>query len=459
MGILTSNKYISTASVPYEGEFTVTLALSAAPSDIPAGIAIVLGASSDMAGEPLEAVKDSALEFICALEKQLASGGMLGGGTEAAVVSYGSDGNTVQGLTDNVSLLRTAVSSVCAAGNSNLAAGISEAASLLSAVPSDCLKVMFVFTDGRYNMGIDPKIAADNAKNAGITLYFVAVNGSEPADTEAMGKLASCPAAAFVITDFSEDKGTFPYFIGNLNRNLSIGGAENICVAETVGPDFVIAGASAPTEGTVTVTGARTLTWNICSLGETGIEGACLTFNVKNTGARSGEREVNESAEYTDSSCNTAEFNSPTILVDCGQIDYYEPCPEPVESVSPACEEIISIDAGEISMGLMGRIAQVSVTLRNICPGRRVAVAAVLTELDSEGNEYQRGMRTLTIPAHHYSSCRDIRVGCITFVIPEDVDDMTAEACGERMFRARVYANVIDSGVGCCGTETGIIPI
>lgn len=65
---------------------------------------------------------------------------------------------------------------------------------------------------------------------------------------------------------------------------------------------------------------------------------------------------------------------------------------------------------------------QLDVKLKNICPHKRVALAAIMTEVDEYGEEHRRGMKTVTVPAHHYESCRDVTVKCIKFVLPEDLD-------------------------------------
>lgn len=457
MGILTSNKYTSAAIVECGGEFQVTLALSAAPdlANVPADIALLLDASNSVTGAPLTEIKTSAQRLINVLGDRLATGasGLFCCGNRAAITTYASEGTVVQTLTDDPAPLTSAIESVTAGGNSNLAAGIATAANMLNADNTGNRKVMFIFTDGRYNTGADPTEAVNAAKAAGITLYFVAVRSSETADLEAMDNWATSPSSAYVITDFDSADGTFDNFLTNLGNNGLITGSTNIAVNETVSTDFTILNASAPTLGTVTVTGPQTLTWNIPTLGVNDWQGAALTFNVRHTGSRSGVREVDASIVFTDTQSNQATFNNPIINVDCGQIVYPEPCPEPVDVVAEACEELITVDAGTLSLGLMGRVAQVSVTLANVCPGVRVALAVVLTELSEEGEELQRGMRTLTIPAHNFEGCRDIRVECINFVLPEDTDDTAALACGQRLFRTRVYANVIDSGVLCCDGE------
>ena len=50
-------------------------------------------------------------------------------------------------------------------------------------------------------------------------------------------------------------------------------------------------------------------------------------------------------------------------------------------------------------------------TDRIACDGTlRVALAAILTEVDQEGKELQRGMKAMTIPAHSFPLCRDGRI-------------------------------------------------
>lgn len=81
------------------------------------------------------------------------------------------------------------------------------------------------------------------------------------------------------------------------------------------------------------------------------------------------------------------------------------------------CEDTVYFDAGDLEMGPLGRILQLDVRLRNVCPYKRVALAALLSEVDREGNEYKRGMKAMTIPAHTRKTCRDVTVHCIKFVL------------------------------------------
>lgn len=90
-------------------------------------------------------------------------------------------------------------------------------------------------------------------------------------------------------------------------------------------------------------------------------------------------------------------------------------------------------------------------TLDRVCPGRRVALAAILSEVDADGEEHQRGMKIFTIPAHSGTRCRDVAVRCIRFVLPELSDGPAACGCvcREKTLRARFLANYVDSGFTC----------
>ena len=108
--------------------------------------------------------------------------------------------------------------------------------------------------------------------------------------------------------------------------------------------------------------------------------------------------------------------------------------------------------AGEIGLDSPGRILELDATIKDVCPGRRVALAVILNEVDDEYNEHKRGLKTITVPAHDKDGCRDVTVRCIRFVLPEDLDvsgDPDA-ICNERKFKARFIAHYIDNDFECC---------
>ena len=181
-------------------------------------------------------------------------------------------------------------------------------------------------------------------------------------------------------------------------------------------------------------------------------EGAYLEFTVEHIGPCTGSVEVNESISYSDKEKNTVNFPSPEIEVDCGISVNPEGCPEPVNITVEGCEDAIIFDAGEVEFNSLGRIISVSATLKNVCPHKRVALAAILTEVDDHGIEHDRGMKTVAVPAHSHSSCRNVEIRCIKFVVTEDtdVDNTPKSICNKRNFKVRFIAHYIDSDFMCC---------
>ena len=169
-----------------------------------------------------------------------------------------------------------------------------------------------------------------------------------------------------------------------------------------------------------------------------------------------GAVEVNESAAYQDAQGHEVEFPTPSLFVTCDQdIVIPEPCPEPVEVTITGCQDSIVVDAGAVELSSLGRMLTLNLTLQDVCPLRRVAMAVILTELDAFDREYPRGVKTMLLPAHAGTGCADVRVECIHFVLPETLDVTSGDPttlCSERRFQVRVIAHYVDSGFTCCET-------
>ena len=138
------------------------------------------------------------------------------------------------------------------------------------------------------------------------------------------------------------------------------------------------------------------------------------------------------------------------VSVECDIVVHPEPCPEPVDLTVEGCQDSVLVDLGDVYLESQGRIIQMDVTIQNVCPGKRVALAAILTEVDQDGMEHQRGMKAFTIPAHSAPVCRDVLVKCIKFVVPEDLSVSGGAMCSPRKFKARFLANNIDTDYRCC---------
>ena len=116
-----------------------------------------------------------------------------------------------------------------------------------------------------------------------------------------------------------------------------------------------------------------------------------------------------------------------------------------------SCSDKVSCSLVEIQPEAQGRIVEINVRVRRVCPGKRVALGLLLHELDENDVEHVRGMKAMTQHAHHEASCRDIIVEGVRFVLPEDVSLASEESggCGERRFRVRTHVHYMDANDIC----------
>ena len=453
MGITNSNKELSAARIDCGGSFQVKLSLTAAPDIVsnPTDIVLILDRSGSMAGSALANLKNGAKAFIDIIDEATdgTQDGQIGSGSRIAVVSFASTATQDTQLITSVADLKAAVDVLTAGGSTNHADAFTKASELLAA-PSTNARVMVMFTDGETTVGPDPSPIAAAARAAGVIIYAIGLSGRGGVDVSALEDWASKPASSYVA--ITPDDAELEELFKDLARNIAKPGATDVVVTDTVSPCFRITSVAMPTKGTASLLDAETVQWQIDELGVSQSEGAVLEFTVQHIGSCSGTVEVNESISYDDAEGNVVSFPSPELDVDCDIIIRPEICPEPVELTVDGCEDMLEFDAGDLGMESLGRIVQLSVTLKNVCPHRRVALAAILTEVDDHGLEYKRGMKTVLVPAHTKESCRDVTVRCIKFVLPEslDVSGSTSSICNARNFKARFIANYIDDDFTCC---------
>lgn len=453
MGITNSNKELSAARIDCGGSFQVKLSLTAAPDIVsnPTDIVLILDRSGSMAGSALANLKNGAKAFIDIIDEATdgTQDGQIGSGSRIAVVSFASTATQDTQLITSVADLKAAVDVLTAGGSTNHADAFTKASELLAA-PSTNARLMVMFTDGETTVGPDPSPIAAAARAAGVIIYAIGLSGRGGVDVSALEDWASKPASSYVA--ITPDDAELEELFKDLARNIAKPGATDVVVTDTVSPCFRITSVAMPTKGTASLLDAETVQWQIDELGVSQSEGAVLEFTVQHIGSCSGTVEVNESISYDDAEGNVVSFPSPELDVDCDIIIRPEICPEPVELTVDGCEDMLEFDAGDLGMESLGRIVQLSVTLKNVCPHRRVALAAILTEVDDHGLEYKRGMKTVLVPAHTKESCRDVTVRCIKFVLPEslDVSGSTSSICNARNFKARFIANYIDDNFTCC---------
>ena len=456
MGVTNSNKELSVTQIDCGGSFKIKLSLTAEPNITtnPVDIVLILDRSGSMAGSSLANLKNGAKKFIDIIDQATdnSGDGQIGMGSRIGIVSFADTATQDTGLITSVADLKAAVDALSAGGSTNHADAFTKALELFDPASTN-EKIMVMFTDGVTTAGDDPNVVATAAKAQGVIIYSIGLSGNGGINEQALRDWASDPDSAYVA--IAPDDEELEEIFEDLAENIVKPGATNIVITDKVSSCFRIVSLSSPTKGTASMVDANTVEWKINELGVTQSEGAVLEFAVQHIGPCSGMIEVNESIVYDDTEDNVVTFPSPRIQVDCGIEIHPEPCPEPIDVTIDGCTDTVEFDAGEIGMESLGRIVQLDVTLRNVCPNKRVALAVLLHEVDSNGCEHKRGMKTMTVPAHTRGSCHDVTVRCIKFVLPEDLDvsGTRDSICNTRRFRARMIAHYIDNDFECCDVE------
>ena len=451
MGITSSNKVVDRSEVSCDGEFQVTLALTAAPDIIenPTDIVLVLDRSGSMSGVPLAAMKEGSNTFIDIIQQATDDGsgsGDLGSGTRMGVVSFSSTAVVDAPLTASVSQLKGAVDALTAGGSTNHGDAFATATQLLE-TGTNPVKVMVLFTDGNTTAGPPPAPIAAQARDKGIIIYCIGLVGSDGLDVSALNNWATDPDSVHVaIAPTPQD---LEEIFAELAANLTKPGATDLKIVEQLNPDFEIVNIVTPAKGTVEQQSDTQLTWKMDSLGVSGVESATLAFRARHRGVTGGVKQVNQSIQYSDAQGNLVDFPDPTVNVKCDVVVCAEPCPTPVDVVAERCSDTVVVDVGDVQLGGQGRIIQLELTVKDVCPNRRVALGVMLEEVGPDGKTEPRGVKVFTLPAHTQPGCRDVQVQCIRFVVPEDVSLWGKSLCDTRRFQVQVIAQAMDGEFRC----------
>lgn len=451
MGITSSNKVVDRSEVSCDGEFQVTLALTAAPDIIenPTDIVLVLDRSGSMSGVPLAAMKEGSDTFIDIIQQATDDGsgsGDLGSGTRMGVVSFSSSAVVDAPLTASVSQLKGAVDALTAGGSTNHGDAFATATQLLE-TGTNPVKVMVLFTDGNTTAGPPPAPIAAQARDKGIIIYCIGLVGADGLDVSALNNWATDPDSVHVA--IAPTPADLEAIFAELAANLTKPGATDLKIVEQLNPDFEIVNIVTPAKGSVEQQSDTQLTWKMDSLGVSGVESATLAFRVRHRGVTGGVKKVNQSIQYSDAQGNLVDFPDPTVNVKCDQVVCAEPCPTPVDVVAEGCSDTVVVDVGDVQLGAQGRIIQLEVTVKDVCPNRRVALGVMLEEVGPDGKTEPRGFKAYTIPAHTQPGCRDVQVQCIRFVVPEDVSLWGKSLCDTRRFQVQLIAQEMDWEFRC----------
>lgn len=155
--------------------------------------------------------------------------------------------------------------------------------------------------------------------DAPTTIYCIGLSGNGGIDTQALIDWASNPASAYVVITPSDEE--LETIFSDLAQNISKPGAKNIIIRDVVSSFFKIISFDSPTKGSASL------------------------LNVS----------------YEDKDLNIVSFPSPKREINCG--------------------DAIEFDGGDINLESLGRILQLDVTIKNVCPNRRVVLPWQLLSL------------------------------------------------------------------------------
>ena len=441
MPILSVDKTIDRTEIARGGVFRVTLRVTAAPKSeaFPADIALVLDRSGSMRGAPMDALKAAARDFVDALAKGTDK---VSGQNRIGIISFASTATEDAPLTQDVAALDGAIDALEGLGNTNTGYAFAAAETMLDGAGGQNRKMVILFTDGEPTIGPDPTPVAERLRSKGAEIYCIGFEGSDGINIELLNTWASAPADEHVLIAPTAQQ--IEDAFGKIADDLVTPGATNIVIHELPAGEFSIESVDEPTLGDAELLAGGALRWTIPVLGADAQQTASLTFTLRDTGSATGPVKVNESVSLSDDARERVVFPDPVIDILAGP-NVAEPCPVPVQVTAPPCADSVHADLGDVTVPGMGRMLTVSLTLKNVCPAREVAVGILVTEVLDGGGEAVRGYKSLTVPAQGGDACADVQLDGIRFVLPETA---AGGMCAPRTFRVRAFANAASGAWG-----------
>jgi Ca-activated chloride channel homolog len=165
-------------------------------------VVLVLDRSGSMSGSRLSALKSAVYEFTKVLEESRAI-------EHVGVASYATSATEDQSLTSNMDNIEDAADDLVAYGWTSISSGMDAGMNIFRRGNRHyVLRTMIVMTDGHHNVGIEPRIIANQAANEGITIHTVTF-GENP-DSARMSEIATIGGGEYYHANSgSELKNTF----------------------------------------------------------------------------------------------------------------------------------------------------------------------------------------------------------------------------------------------------------
>lgn len=102
-----------------------------------------------------------------------------------------------------------------------------------------------------------------------------------------------------------------------------------------------------------------------------------------------------------------------------------------------------------VPLAAQGRIIQLEVTVKDVCPNRRVALGVMLEEVGPDGKTEPRGFKAYTIPAHTQPGCRDVQSNASALWCPRMCPCGGKSLCDTRRFQVQLIAQEMDWEFRC----------
>ena len=465
MAILSTASQVRPESIPLNGTAQVELKVTAGPDMFaqPADIVLVMDRTSPMMGELLEEEKKGALDLVDTV--YTASGGTqtggdlrFGSGARMGLVVYTAGiGYQDIGLTDNPLPMKAAITNLLQQNDPgiNHKSAFEEAEKMLSGSTAPNQAIVF-FSYTAADVGGDPDPVAQRLKDAGVKIFAL---GPETRRAD-LTKWASEPKDYYLSINVGGERMNVVY--DRIGRQLAETAVLDAALLSQIPGDFAFSRVISASHGTA-AHAAGQVSWTIGALGSPQEETATLIYEITHTASTTGKKPATAGNTLTVAGNSTA-VDDPELFVTpacpgCEGIDVPEGCPEPTLFTVPGCKDAIRVELNPTGIASLGRIVQLDVTLKAVCPGKRAAASIMLMEKSPDGTEIPRGVKHILVPAQTGEACQDVTLNCVQFSLPEALDagGKTGSICDPRQFAARVIANYVDTDYTCCDGQVAMI--